>query len=348
MVLLQTEVVGTANEITVSEAGGTLTLSLPETINANISGNAATATTALTANYADSAGAAGRLANTPESGNSVIIAINSADSSIYPSALDPMVLLQTEVVGTANEITVSEAGGTLTLSLPETINANISGNAATATTALTVHYADTAGVANTLANTFAAGASAIAALSTNGDTLTNSTFGTANNVTGIVAASNGGTSTSTYAKGDMLYADTINSLAKLPIGTENQVLYVTGGKPTWGSVPAAGAAPYAVYSGVLDVTSDPFLVPDSVVNGSTVVFITESISGDPVLTLSDGNTPGQLLILVNHNDLTHVHLHDAGNINIQNPDFHFHQHGDNITLLWCGSMWVEVSRTNQD
>ena len=43
----------------------------------------------------------------------------------------------------------------------------------------------------------------------------------------------GGTGITNYTIGDMLYATGTNTLTKLPIGTENGLLTVSGGLPTW-------------------------------------------------------------------------------------------------------------------
>jgi len=43
----------------------------------------------------------------------------------------------------------------------------------------------------------------------------------------------GGTGQTAYATGDTLYAPAANTLARLPIGTANQVLTVVGGVPSW-------------------------------------------------------------------------------------------------------------------
>jgi hypothetical protein len=55
-------------------------------------------------------------------------------------------------------------------------------------------------------------------------------------LTTALSAANGGTSQSTYAKGDILYASAANTLSKLTIGSEGQVLVTTStGIPSWGS-----------------------------------------------------------------------------------------------------------------
>jgi len=51
--------------------------------------------------------------------------------------------------------------------------------------------------------------------------------------TGITPAINGGTGFSAYAVGDLLYANTTTTLAKLPIGLTGQVLTVAAGRPAW-------------------------------------------------------------------------------------------------------------------
>jgi hypothetical protein len=69
-------------------------------------------------------------------------------------------------------------------------------------------------------------------------TLNQSTTGTAANVTGIVAASNGGTGQSTYAVGDLLYASTTSVLSKLTAAAAGNVL-TSGGAgtaPSWGKI----------------------------------------------------------------------------------------------------------------
>ena len=56
---------------------------------------------------------------------------------------------------------------------------------------------------------------------------------------GTLGATSGGTSFSTYATGDIIYASASNTLSKLTAGSNTQVLTLAGGVPTWAS-PAAG------------------------------------------------------------------------------------------------------------
>lgn len=58
-------------------------------------------------------------------------------------------------------------------------------------------------------------------------------------VTGTLQAANGGTSQSTYAAGDILYASATNTLSKLPVSTNGKVLTLTAGLPSW-QTPSSG------------------------------------------------------------------------------------------------------------
>ena len=110
---------GTENEITVSASAGDITLSLPSTINANTTGSAASLTTARTISLG------GDLSGSASFNGSENITINATVDS--QSSVN-------SIVGTENEISVSASVGDITLSLPETINANTTGTAASLTT----------------------------------------------------------------------------------------------------------------------------------------------------------------------------------------------------------------------
>jgi hypothetical protein len=56
---------------------------------------------------------------------------------------------------------------------------------------------------------------------------------TLSTISGTLAAGSGGTGQSTWTKGDLLYSDNTNSLAKLGIGTGGYVLGSLNGIPTW-------------------------------------------------------------------------------------------------------------------
>lgn len=67
-------------------------------------------------------------------------------------------------------------------------------------------------------------------------TLTNATgLPLSTGVTGTLGETNGGTAQSTYTTGDILYASASNTLSKLPIGSNGQVLTISSGIPAWGA-----------------------------------------------------------------------------------------------------------------
>ena len=118
-----TSLSGTANEVEVSASTGSVTLSLPSTINANTTGNAATATALQTARTISLGGDLSGSASFDGTGNITITASVDSQSSVN------------SITGTENEISVSASVGDITLSLPDTINANTTGSAATLTNA---------------------------------------------------------------------------------------------------------------------------------------------------------------------------------------------------------------------
>jgi len=56
----------------------------------------------------------------------------------------------------------------------------------------------------------------------------------------VIGPTFGGTAQSTYTTGDTLYASASNTLSKLSIGSTGQVMVVSGGVPTWGSITSVG------------------------------------------------------------------------------------------------------------
>lgn len=92
-------------------------------------------------------------------------------------------------------------------------------------------------------------ASSLARLTTV-QTLTNKTLGGGCNFQGnLIEEIYGGTGNYTYTLGDLLYSNSANNLAKLPIGSTGQVLTVVGGVPAWAAGGGGGSlsAPYYVY-----------------------------------------------------------------------------------------------------
>lgn len=111
---------GTENEVSVSSSAGNITLSLPETINANTTGNSATTTALQTSRIISLGGELSGSASFDGTSNITITASVDSQSSVN------------SIAGTLNEVDVSASVGDITISLPSTINANTTGNAATA------------------------------------------------------------------------------------------------------------------------------------------------------------------------------------------------------------------------
>ncbi len=57
--------------------------------------------------------------------------------------------------------------------------------------------------------------------------------GLTTHVSGTLPTANGGTNLTTYATGDILYASATNTLSKLSVGTNGQVLTLSAGVPAW-------------------------------------------------------------------------------------------------------------------
>ena len=120
-------------DIDVSSSAGVYTISLEGTIDSNTTGNAATATGLQTARTISLAGDVSGSATFDGTSNITITTTVDSESSVN------------SITGTAGEIDVSASVGNVTISLPATVNADISGTAASAT------FATTAGVANSVA-----------------------------------------------------------------------------------------------------------------------------------------------------------------------------------------------------
>jgi len=73
-----------------------------------------------------------------------------------------------------------------------------------------------------------------------GQVITRNSIDLTNDISGILPDENGGTGQSTYTQGDILYASTVNTLAKLPKGSVSQVLTMGAEIPVWGEAGTPG------------------------------------------------------------------------------------------------------------
>jgi hypothetical protein len=114
--------------------------------------------------------------------------------------------------------------------------------------------------------------------------------------TGTINATNGGTGNGTYAVGDILYASAATTLTRLPVGTTNQVLSVTGGIPAWTSNGATITQTTST-AAALSVNTNDFTVTSS----SAYVRLQNISAGSLNVTgiSSTGVTDGREITLVN-------------------------------------------------
>lgn len=130
---------GTANQVIITRTGSNIVLSAPQdlgtgssptfvTVTAALSGNATTATTATTATNI-AGGAAGRIPMQTASGTTTLLPAMGALGIIVGNGTSAVASTAT-LQGTASQVTVTQTGTAVTLSLPATINVNTSGTAA--------------------------------------------------------------------------------------------------------------------------------------------------------------------------------------------------------------------------
>jgi hypothetical protein len=115
-----TDIQGTANEVEVSASIGSITIGLPATINANTTGNAATATKLATERTISLGGDLSGSASFDGSQNITITASVDSDASVN------------SLGNTDGNITVSASSGAVDINLASTIDSDTTGNAATA------------------------------------------------------------------------------------------------------------------------------------------------------------------------------------------------------------------------
>lgn len=103
---------------------------------------------------------------------------------------------------------------------------------------------------------------------------------------GTLPTTSGGTALTSYTTGDVIYASATNTLAKLPIGSTGQVLTVSGGIPSWGTLSSAAVTSFQ--------TSLSGLTPSTATSGAVTLAGTlgPSSGGTGQTTYTDG----QLLI----------------------------------------------------
>jgi hypothetical protein len=115
-------------------------------------------------------------------------------------------------------------------------------------------------------------------------------------------ADSGGTGQTIFAVGDILYADTTTTLTPLVVGSDTEVLTLSGGVPTWAA--ASGGGGGLTWSEITDATKTMVAGEGYVANrGTAITFTTPAVcaigdivaianvgAGLPVLTAASGDT----------------------------------------------------------
>ena len=125
-------------------------------------------------------------------------------------------------------------------------------------------------------------------------------------VTGTLLDDNGGTGQSTFSKGDILYASAANTLSKLAVGTDGQVLTVATDVPSWAAGGGGGGAPtdaqYICLASngslsaerILQVTANQITKTDGGANGNLTLALANPLTTPGNLTVTgDLNTTGE-------------------------------------------------------
>ena len=183
-------------------------------------------------------------------------------------------------VATTSGTFVNVTGGTITTS--GTITSDLS---ATGTASSTTFLRGD----NTWATPAGSGSGTVTSVDVDGDD-TGLVFGggpitTSGTITmgGTLAANYGGTGWDAYTVGDLLYANTTSTLAKLGVGTNDQVLTLASGVPSWADASSSS------YTFDISDNTNTFTV-----NNSDIVYF---LSTDGTITI-DGSTADQLNLSV--------------------------------------------------
>jgi hypothetical protein len=146
-------------------------------------------------------------------------------------------LTKATLTGTTNQVTVTNGGGSITLSLPSSINVNTTGSAATLTTARSIYgnnFDGSANVTGIIASTYGGTGNGFTAFT--GPTTSTKTF-TLPNATATILTDNaavtpaqGGTGQTTYTDGQLLIGNsTGNTLTKSTLTAGTGISITNGG-----------------------------------------------------------------------------------------------------------------------
>uniref|UniRef100_A0A6M3XRS8 Putative tail protein n=1 Tax=viral metagenome TaxID=1070528 RepID=A0A6M3XRS8_9ZZZZ len=134
---------------------------------------------------------------------------------------------------------------------------------------------------------------------------------------GVLGESSGGTSESTYAKGDVLYASAADTLSKLAVGAANTVLQVATDVPSWKSS-LTGLTGHAVYDNGsknadfnLDAANGN--IQRVTLAASVTITLTNFVAGSPVMCIIEyGGAYTPTITSADYGTITPAFSADAG------------------------------------
>ena len=181
---------------------------------------------------------AGSIANSKLANSSITV---SDGSSSTATALGGTITFS----GTSNEVEVAESSGTITIGLPASITANVTGNVTgnvSGSSGSTTGNAATATALETARNIGGVSFDGTANIDLPGvnSAGNQNTSGTAADLSATLDETKGGTGLTSFTTGDVVYASGSNTLAKLGIGSEGEVLSVSSGGVVEWTAPTTG------------------------------------------------------------------------------------------------------------
>ena len=157
--------------------------------------------------------------------------------------------------------------------------------------------------------------------------------------TGVTAAINGGTGISSYLVGDILYANTTTSLAKLHPGSVGQVLTTNGANaaPTWAT--STGTAPVTKTANFTLADTDSWVINNK--SGSTCTVTLPAPSAYIGRQVVFKNMQPQLLVSASSN-VVPIDNTSAGTAILLDVV------GNSATMVSDGSNWVIMQATSNN
>ena len=157
--------------------------------------------------------------------------------------------------------------------------------------------------------------------------------------TGVIAVINGGTGISSYLVGDLLYANTTTSLAKLHPGFAGQVLTTNGANaaPTWTT--STGTAPVTKTADFTLADTDSWVINNK--SGSTCTVTLPAPSAYTGRQVVFKNMQPQLLVSASSN-VVPIDSTSAGTAILLNVV------GNSATIVSDGSNWVIMQASSNN